>query len=536
MAKRKVSSSCSAQTRTHRPPVVLIVIDGWGMTEKRLDSNAIARAHTPNFDHYWEHYPHALLQASGAAVGLPETQVGNSEAGHQTIGAGRVLQQEALRIESKIRDRSFFKNPSFLRAIDHVKREHSHLHLMGLLTDNQSAHAYPSHLFALFRLVEAAELKQTFLHLFTDGRDSGLQESMKFLGEVKKRLPSGMRIATLMGRYYGMERSKRWKITQQAYNTLVLGTGLRAKTGEAAILNAYDRGETDEFIRPTLIGERESDFDESRIDHRDAVIFFNLRSDRARQLSKVFVQQAFHRSNPHSFSRKKKLHHLVFVALTDFGPDLDHILTAYPSEPLTHTLPMMLSQYRQCYIAESEKYAHMTYFLNGGHQQPIANEDRLVIASPDVQNYAKAPEMSAEKMTSELLRRLRGNEFDFFGINYANPDMVAHTGNFHAGVKACEVTDEQIGRIVSEVHKKHGTVFLTSDHGNAEEMMNLKTGRIDSEHNANPVPFIILPSSKRRFPMKPEGGLADIAPTILTMMGIRPPALMSKHVLCRERI
>lgn len=507
-------------------PAVLIILDGWGMASKENKGNAIAYGNTPNFDALWEQYPHALLNASGSAVGLPKSQVGNSEAGHNTIGAGRVVEQEALRIMRTIRNGSFFRNPSLLRAIEHVKKHKTRLHFMGLLTDEQSAHAHPNHVKALFRLCETHGIKKGFLHLFTDGRDSGQKESMKFLHKLHTFMPPQFSIATIMGRYYGMERSKRWAITEKAYHALVLGIGKKARTAQEAILSAYDRGETDEFILPTIIGDRRKDGEKGRMNHGDAIIFFNLRSDRARQLTKPFVQQAFFKANEGAFQRQKVLHNIVYVCLTDFGPDLDHVLTAFPANAISNALPMMLRERRQFYIAESEKFAHMTYFFNGGFAHPIANEARQMVQSPDVQNYSECPEMSASETTKILISHIKKDSFDFLGINYANPDMVGHTGNFHAAVKACEITDNHLGQIVKAVFQKNGIVFLTADHGNAEAIVNPLTGAVDSEHNANPVPFIIISKSMKGKSMDGKGSLAQVAPTILAILGLVRPKEM----------
>lgn len=493
-------------------PVVLVIMDGWGLAPKNF-GNAVALAKTPNLQKLMRTYPHTELVASGSLVGLPEEQDGNSEAGHMNLGAGRIVEQDAVKINHAISNGTFFKNAAFLEAINYIKRHASSLHLMGLLTNGMSAHSYPDHLYALMALAAEHNIKRVYLHLFTDGRDSGQHEAMLFLKTLRQNFKHGEIIASIQGRYYAMERNKRWEITKLAYELLTEGKGRKVKSAEEAITTAYNSQESDEFIKPCIINP------EGIVREHDALIFFNLRSDRARQLAKAFVQPEFERKNPGAFKRKVVFKHLRFIAMTDFGPDLDSILSAFPSEDLKNTLPMLLHNLRQLYLAESEKYAHVTYFLNGGYADPVNGEARLKIASPDCKSYDLKPEMSAHKITAYLLRALKAQRYDFYCVNYANPDMVGHTGNLSAGIKACTCIDQQIGLLYQEIKKQNGTLIITADHGNVEEMINLETGEVDTEHSKNPVPFIITQKGLKLKKNKPLC-LGRVAPSILKLFDL----------------
>lgn len=504
-------------------PFALVIMDGWGIARPSR-GNAVALAKTPTINLLKKKYSYTELKASGTAVGLPTSQDGNSEAGHMNIGAGRIVEQDAVHINHCIYDGTYYKNPAFITAISHAQKNNSSLHLMGLLTDGMSAHSYPDHLYALLDLTQKKKVKKVYLHLFTDGRDSPQHGALEYLRKLKKFFCNGEKIATIMGRYYAMERNKRWQITEQAYNLLTLGTAKhQTKNAEEAILQSYNRNKSDEFIEPTLINKS------GLIKSNDAIIFFNLRSDRARQLAKAFVQKDFTEKNPGAFARKKIIKNLVFIAMTDFGPDLDHILSAFPSIDITETMPMALSDYRQLYIAESEKYAHVTYFFNGGYADRVANEDRMKVPSPNVHSYDLVPAMSAANITKIIVDNLRADKYDFYTINYANPDMVAHTGNLAATIKACECVDRQIGVLWKEIEKLKGTLIVTADHGNAEELINLKTGEIDTKHSINPVPFIV---AKKRLNLAVGGLLGNIAPTVLKLMNMPAAKSMTEKSLC----
>lgn len=514
------------------PPFVLAILDGWGVAAKGSQADdATMIAHTPFLKELNDHFPKALLKASGAAVGLPANQDGNSEAGHLNLGAGRIVDQDAVIISKSIRDGTFFKNQTFRTAIEQVKSRNSSLHLMGLLSNYNSGHSSPDHFIALLKLIQQHHLKHVYLHFFTDGRDSARYDSIKFLGEVKKRLKNGEVIATICGRFYAMDRKKEWSRTGMTYDLLTRGRGRKETSPEVAIRHAYNRGESDEFISPTVITDSRGK-PKGVIKDNDAIIFFNLRSDRARQLAKPFVQVNFEKANKGAFRRWKVLKNLCFVALTDFGPDLDHILTAYPSRDIRNSLPVALTGLRQLYIAESEKFAHITFFFNGGYDHPVAGEDRVSIASPDAVSYDATPEMSAPKITSFVVRALQKKKYDFIAINFANPDMVGHTGNLRAGVLAMESVDKALSRIAKEIKKQKGTLMVTADHGNVEEFINRQTGEVDTEHSTNPVPLLLFnhlwrgKSFHRR-----RGLLADVAPTVLDLLDFDKPKEMKGHSL-----
>ena len=511
-----------------RKPVVLVILDGWGVSQER-EGNAILLAKTPVMDELWGHYPHSLLSASGKDVGLPPYQDGNSEAGHMNIGAGRIVEQDSVLISKSINDGTFFKNPAFVAMIEHVKKYNSSLHIMGLLTAEQSAHADPDHLLALLTLFRLKNIDKVFLHLFTDGRDSYQYLAIKLLARLKKVLVNKEEIVTIVGRFYAMDRNREWARTKMAYEALVLGKGRQARTAQEAVLQAYNRQENDEYIKPTIITSHGKE--RGRITHNDAVVFFNLRSDRVRQLTKSFVQDNFQ-----GFERKKVLKNLRFVTLTDFGTDLAGILSAYPGRFLKNTLPFVLKNRRQLYIAETEKYAHITYFFNGGYDHPVAGEDRIIIESPHVYSYKERPAMSAYQITDHLVQAIKKSKYDFCAVNYANPDMVSHTGDLEASIKAVEVVDDCLGKIKEAVSEKEGTMMITADHGNIEEVIDIDTGQIDTAHSSNPVPFIIFDRHIPKTMKVRKGILADIAPTILHMMNIAKPKEMGHKLLCQYQI
>ncbi len=505
-------------------PHALVIMDGWGIAPKQK-GNAIAAAHTPNLDTLQREFSYTELQASGTAVGLPAAQDGNSEAGHMNIGAGRVILQEAVLINHAISTGVFFKNAAFLDAIHHAKKYKSKLHLMGMLANRMSAHAYPDHLEALLLLCKKQGVT-AYLHLFTDGRDAPPHEAVNLLKNLRDHFLDGEVIATIMGRSFAMERNKRWNITEQAYDCLVLGRGEVAPSAEAAITRSYNRNETDEFIKPHIIDAA------GLIGDNDSVIFFNLRSDRARQITKCFVQtDDFNQHNPGAFQRKKVLHNLKFVSMADFGPDLDSIVSAFPAPDLTDTMPTALNPLRQLYIAESEKYAHVTYFLNGGNDHPVNGEVWQKIPSPQDPDYTKSPQMGAVQIIDYILDQVTKKTYDVFVLNFANADMLGHTGNFAVAVQAVESIDEQIGRLWEglQAADPNSILFITADHGNAEEMINLKTKEIDTEHSINLVPFII---TKSGLVLRSGGGLTNVVPTMLNVLGLPQPKKMTAESLC----
>jgi len=508
-------------------PVVLIILDGWGITTPNK-GNAITLAKKPVYDKLIKEYPYTELCAHGHCVGLPKRQNGNSEAGHMNIGAGRVVSQDIIKINKNIEDGTFFKNVAFLQTIKHVKKNGSRLHLMGLLSNGMSAHSDPEHILALLKIARDHGIKNTYLHIFTDGRDSPQHAALKLIQDLNKKLQGNEYIATIMGRYYGMDRKKNWKVTEEAYDVLTCEkcTWHSAENAVDAVTESYNRNNTDEFMEPYVMLRDNKPL--SRIGSNDGIMFFNLRSDRARQIAKAFVQPDFEKQNKHSFKRKFKLKNLSFVAMTDFGPDLSSILTAFPSVDIKDSLTMMLVDKRQIYIAETEKYAHVTYFFNGGYANPIVGEERIQISSPDVKSYDMSPEMSSKGLTDKLLSFIKKKNFDFITINYACPDMIGHTGNLDAGIKSVEAVDKYLGKIVREIEKDGVRVIITSDHGNIEEMIKLKTGEINTEHTMNPVPFILFDKEFRNKKniFKSKGSLGDIAPTILDLFKIQKPKEM----------
>ncbi|MDO8592333.1 MAG: 2,3-bisphosphoglycerate-independent phosphoglycerate mutase, partial [bacterium] len=435
-------------------------------------------------------------------------------------------------ISRSINDGTFFKNASFVEAVRQVKKNKSRLHLVGLISNGMSAHSDPDHLLALLALARVNKISRVYLHLFTDGRDSPKYASLKLIEDIQKTFKNGEAIATVIGRFYAMDRKKIWPRIEQAYNALVSGLGRKAASAQAAITESYNRGDSDEFIEPYIITKQGKPL--PRIGNGDSVVFFNLRSDRARQLAKLFVQKQCHEKEKTCFDRKKILKDLLFVAMTDFGPDLENILTAYPSGDLKQTLPMALKGLSQLYIAETEKYAHVTYFFNGGYADAVAGEARQVIASPDVKSYDLTPAMSSRKLAAEVVENLLNKKYDFTVLNFAAPDMVGHTGNLAAAVKCCRAVDKYLGEIVSAYLGAGGTVLVTADHGNIEQMINLKTGEIDTEHSSNPVPFILANKNLAgKIKLRSGGVLGDVAPTILELLKINKPKEMGGKSLIK---
>ncbi len=509
-------------------PLVLLILDGWGIA-KNNRGNAITLAKTPVLDAIYKKFPNTKLRAHGEYVGLPDNQDGNSEAGHMNIGAGRIVEQDSVYIAKCINDGTFFKNSVFKKAINHIKKNGSKLHLMGMLSNGESAHSNHDHLIALLTLMRLKGVKVN-LHLFTDGRDSHQYEALRLLKKLKFFLKNREEIFTVMGRFYAMDRKKKWERTKLAYELLTEGKGAHFTNAKEAILAGYNRGETDEFIKPSVINK---DKIKSKfiIDNNDAIIFFNLRSDRARQLTKAFVQQKFA-----GFKRNKILKNIYFVSMTDFGPDLSGVTTAYQSRDLKETLPIVLKNYRQLYISESEKYSHITYFFNGGYADSVSGEDRICVESPDVRSYDEIPQMRTKEIAKKIISFLNNNKYDVIIVNFANSDMVGHTGNLQASIKAVEFIDEAVGQILKVVLKSNGVMMITADHGNVEEMVDLETGEIDTAHSKNPVPFILAGKNFINAKLIKSGGsLCNIAPTILDVLDIEKPTAMTAKSLIKRK-
>jgi len=507
---------------------VLIIMDGWGITAEKNKGNAITHETAPNYFNWLKKYPNTQLEASGSAVGLFEKQEGNSEAGHLNLGAGRIVKQDALYISDAIDDGTFFKNNAFEQALNHVKKYGTAVHLMGLLSNHNSAHSCPEHVYSLLELLRKHQIKKVYLHLFTDGRDSGQHDAQHHLKKLEVHLLHYEEIATMNGRYFAMDRNKNWERIEKAYDAMVLGKGCSASSASEALAQAYNRGETDEFICPTVITKNNKPI--ATIKDNDAIFFFNLRSDRARELTKAFVQPDFEKVNDGSFERKKFPKNIRFVAMTDFGPDLPSIFTAFPSRDIENTLTQFLCPRYQLYIAESEKFAHVTYFFNGGYAEHFCDEHRVKIASVKVQSYSEKPEMSAKLVGDYVEKAIIKGEFEFICVNFANPDMVGHTGVLAAGQEAVTEVDKQVERLIQALQKYGGQGIVTADHGNIEGMINLKTGEIDTEHSTNPVPMILIGGDYAKVKLK-KGKLADVAPTILKMMGLDKPKEMTGKAL-----
>ncbi len=528
---------------TQKKPVILIILDGWGIAPPSK-GNAITLADTPVMDKLYKDYPNTLLNATGKAVGLENNETSGSEAGHMNIGAGRIVLQDSTYISESINQGKFFHNVKFRLAVNHAKINNSKLHIMGLMSNNDSPHSKSDHMLALLILAKKTGVKEVYLHLFTDGRDTPPRSALKYLELAEKNIASiGIgKIATVSGRYWAMDRAKHWDRLLHAYDALANGRGLCAESAESAIKNAYNKGLTDEFIEPTIITKRTVDINNrkniieeplARIEDNDSVIFFNLRSDRARQFTKFFTFDDI----DHFDGRGRKLKNLFFVAMTDFGPDLN-VQTAFPGHDIEKALPWTLRGIRQLYIAESEKYAHMTYFFNGGFANPVGGEDRIMVESPNVSSYDQKPEMSAREITKVIAESLQNNIYDFIAVNFANADMLGHTGNIGAAIRGIEIVDDCVGEIMKIINEKEGVAFVTADHGNADEMIDLKTGEILTMHSKNPVPFIIASNYKEVFKknkLRTGGILGDIAPTILDIMEIEKPAEMAQNTLIEER-
>jgi 2,3-bisphosphoglycerate-independent phosphoglycerate mutase len=516
-----------------RRPVVLIVLDGWGVAPPS-SGNAVTLAKTPVFNNLLTHYPSYTLQASGEAVGLPWGKMGNSEVGHLNLGAGKIVWQTLPKIDHSITDGSFFKNEIFLEAINFVKNKKSKLHLIGLVS-NGNVHSSINHLYALLELIKEKKLENVFIHAILDGRDTPFNSGEVFIKELEKRLKKLNigKIATLVGRYWAMDRDKHWERTEKAYLAITDGEAERYfKEPLKAISESYKEKNYDEEFKPTVIVDK-NNRPIAKVSDNDAVIFFNFRPDRARQLTKAFVLEDFE-----YFKRRRKIENLFFVTLTEYEANLP-VKVAFPPEKIENPLAKILSDLnlKQFHIAETEKYAHVTYFFNGGREKPFPNEDRVLIPSPKVTSYDQKPEMSAYEVTNKTIEAIEKNIYDFVIVNFANPDMVGHTGNLEAGKKAVEVVDECLGKILFSLLKINGCAIVTADHGNIEEMINLRTGEIDKEHSTNPVPFIIV---SKEFELKnpltevpdlslttPIGVLADVSPTILKLMGIPKPKEMT---------
>lgn len=500
----------------------LIILDGWGMG-KDYEGNAIYRAKTPNFDVLMRKYPNTVLSASGYDVGLPKGQMGNSEVGHLNIGAGRIVYQDFTRITKAIEEGEIDSNEAIISAFDFVKKNNSTLHFIGLLS-NGGVHSHNTHLYSLMELAKKNDVKDVEIHCITDGRDVSPTSSPNFIKELKKKIKStGIgHIASIMGRYYAMDRNKQWDRVELAYNALVVGLGEKFKDPLEAVKMSYLNGVTDEFIKPLLIEKENGEI--ATIKDNDAVIFYNFRPDRARQLTRAFVDDEFN-----NFNRTKV--NVKFVCMTLYDKTIENVDIAFKPHFVKNTLGEYLSGmgYKQLRAAETEKYAHVTYFFNGEIEEPFKHEVRILIPSPDVPTYDLKPEMSAFELKNMIVEELEKDMYQVMIINFANPDMVGHTGDIEAAIKAVEAVDKCLGEIVNLIIRAEGTALITADHGNCEEMLDPTNLSKLTAHSTNKVPFIVVKSPK--YIKLREGILADIAPTMLELMGLEKPVEMTGQSL-----
>jgi 2,3-bisphosphoglycerate-independent phosphoglycerate mutase len=519
-------------------PLVLIVMDGYGINPRK-DANAIALAHKPHLDAIARQWPHTQVATSGPAVGLPEGQMGNSEVGHLNIGAGKRVLQEFTRVSAAIHDGSFFENPALLKAIAHVKSNNTKLHFCGLIGPG-GVHAYQGHLEACLQLAASHNVEHVYIHAFTDGRDTspyGAEEYMKSLiaraAEIGGDHPA--KVATISGRYYAMDRDNRWDRIARVYWAMTRGEGARAVDPVRAIADSYERKVTDEFIEPVAL--MEDDHPVALVEEGDSVVYFNFRSDRGRELTKAFVLPEMPPQAEGTFDRGPRLKDLEFVTMTEYEAGLP-VDVAFPADNVDEPLAKILSDcgLKQFHTAETEKYAHVTFFFNGGREVPFPGEDRLLVPSPKVATYDLKPEMSAPELTDETVRRIQSGVYDVIIMNYANADMVGHTGVLDATIKAVEAVDAGVGRVVDAALAQGGAALITADHGNAEQLIEYDTGKPLTSHTTNPVPFYFVVPQWPRAILRNDGILADIAPTMLQLLQIpQPPGMTGRSIIAGEK-
>ncbi|MDT8310789.1 MAG: 2,3-bisphosphoglycerate-independent phosphoglycerate mutase [Methylophaga sp.] len=500
-------------------PLALIILDGWGYSEDPKH-NAIIAADTPVWDHLWQHYPHTLINASGAGVGLPGEQMGNSEVGHLNIGAGRVVYQEFTRIGQAIKTGSFFENSTLTDGVDTAVKNGKAVHIMGLLSDG-GVHSHVEHIQAMVKLAAQRDAQQIYVHAFLDGRDTpprSAHTSLAAMETTYAELGIG-KTASLIGRFYAMDRDQRWNRVEQAYRLICEGeAAFQADSAKAGLDAAYARDENDEFVKATVIGEA------VKMHDGDSIFFMNFRSDRARELSECFIKDDFG-----AFAKPRHIELGAFVTLTEYKKDFT-APAAYPPEKLNNLLGEYIAQLgmHQLRIAETEKYAHVTFFFNGGRDAPYEGEERILVPSPKVETYDQQPEMSAPEVADQLVKAIHSNKFDVIICNFANADMVGHTGNFAAAIKAVETLDNCLGRVWSALKEAGGEMLVTADHGNVEKMQDDEQGQAHTAHTSNLVPLLYV---GRPGNCAPQGNLSDIAPTMLGLMNLPIPAEMGKHLL-----
>lgn len=510
---------------TTKQPVALIILDGFALRDE-MKGNAVKQAKKPNFERYWDAYPHTTLTACGEAVGLPEGQMGNSEVGHLNIGAGRIVYQSLTRINLAIRDGDFFKNDAFLNATKHVKKNGTSLHLFGLLSDG-GIHSHIDHMLALLQLAKEQEVERAYVHAFLDGRDVPPKSAIQYVNQLQEKIEKiGIgKLATLAGRYYAMDRDRRWERVEKAYRAIVYGEGEQTEKPVEAIERAYSNGVTDEFMLPTVVTDAEAK-PIATVKDGDAIVFANFRPDRAIQLSQVFTQDSFS-----EFERGQSFpNDLYYVCMTHYSDTVKGDI-AFDNEDLKNTLGEVVSSagLKQLRIAETEKYPHVTFFFSGGREETFKGEKRVLIDSPKVATYDLKPEMSAYEVTDALLAEMETDQFDVIILNFANPDMVGHSGMLEPTIKAVEVVDECLGKIVDRIIEKDGVAIITADHGNADEVITLD-GKPMTAHTTNPVPVIV---TKKGIELRDDGILADLSPTLLHLLKLEKPAEMTGNSLIK---
>ena len=505
-----------------KKPVMLMILDGFGINGTE-DANAVKLANTPNIDKLMKKYPTSVVHTSGLDVGLPEGQMGNSEVGHTNIGAGKIVYQELTRITKSIEDGDFFSIPEFIEAIENCKKHNSKLHILGLVSDG-GVHSHNRHLYGLLEMAKRRDFEDVYVHCFLDGRDTPPASADGYVAELEEKMrKKGIgKIASLCGRFYAMDRDKRWERVQKCYNALVSGEGVKAGSALKAIENSYQKEVFDEFIEPTIICNGETPV--ATIGEHDSVIFFNFRPDRAREITRSLVDTNFD-------GFETKTLDLYFVCFTNYDETMPNVKVAFKKEAIENTLGEVVSKngLTQLRIAETEKYAHVTFFFNGGEEKQYSGEDRILVPSPKVETYDMKPEMSAFEVTEKVVEAVQAEKYNCIILNFANPDMVGHTGNLDAAIAAIEAVDKCVGTIAEEMLKKDGTILMTADHGNAEQMVDYKTGDPHTAHTTNPVPLVLI-SNNKEIKIK-EGKLADLAPTILELMNLEKPEEMTGESL-----
>ena len=508
----------------NRKPVMLMILDGFGINPNEK-GNAVAIANTPNIDKLKKTWPTTIIHTSGLDVGLPEGQMGNSEVGHTNIGAGRIVYQDLTRITKSIQDGDFFSIKEFSDAIDNCKKNNSNLHIMGLLSDG-GVHSHIRHLIALLEFAKRKDFENVYVHCFMDGRDTPPTSGEGYIAKLEEKMKEkGVgKIATIEGRFYAMDRDKRWNRVKEAYDAMVNGVGEEATSALGAIEASYQKEVFDEFVKPTVICNGDSPV--ATIKDNDSVIFFNFRPDRAREITRTLVDKDFN-----EFETKKM--NLFFVCFTQYDETMPNVKIAFKPETLVNTFGEYISKkgLKQLRIAETEKYAHVTFFFNGGEEKEYEGEDRILVPSPKVETYDLKPEMSALEVTDKVVEAINSGKYDSIILNYANPDMVGHTGSLEAAVKAVETIDGCVGKVVEAIEKQNGVLIITADHGNAEQMIDYKTGEPQTAHTTNPVPLILVGLEGVKLK---EGKLADLAPTMLDIMGLEKPQEMTGESLIEK--